>query len=133
MKILRTAVFSLALLTTFAAPAYADGSASISRLTLKAGAFTFADSNTQTQSAFAAGFDYILGRPLPLTPTLVSIYGDALSNSTGIGVAMRNSGPFYIGFGLGFYHVSVTPNVGCPASPGFVMHSANIYCQRRGR
>ena len=77
-------------------------------LTVKAGA------NIQTNAAasnsgFSGGLDYIFHPSSTLEPFNASFYGDLLGKSVGLGVAIRNAGPVYIGAGAGFYSVSISP------------------------
>lgn len=77
------------------------------------------ESNASPQNAgFSAGVDYIFHPSSTLQPFNTSFYGDLLGKSGGVGVAIRNGGPVYIGAGAGFYSVSVTPSHGCGALPG---------------
>ena len=50
----------------------------------------------------------------------MSFYGDLLGkNAGGIGVAVRNGGPAYIGAGIGLYSVSSTTGLGGKVFGGF--------------
>lgn len=88
-----------------------------SAVTIKAGVGI--ESNAVHNAGFAGGVDYIFHPSSALQPFNVSIYGDLLgNNSFGLGAAIRNSGPFYVGAGAGIYSMSVTPGGGCQALPG---------------
>ena len=109
MKVLSVFILAtVASLGSLAAASAADVP-SPSAFTLKAGG------EVQTSSAagngsFALGADYIFHPSSIIEPFNLSFYGDLLGKSFGAGVAIRNGGPIYVGAGVGFYSVSITPS-----------------------
>lgn len=109
----RVGVLALAAFSMLSTTAYADANATLSRLTVKAGSFGYTTSTTTSKSGFAGGVDFIVGKPLPIVPLLISAYGDVIGESNGFGVAARNSGPLYAGVGVGYYNTSVGLSTTC--------------------
>jgi hypothetical protein len=109
--------FSVILLAIFALlTAGVQASAAPSDLTLKAGGFVPTDANASGSNGhFSAGAEYVVVHQTAVTPFNLSLYGDVFGSSGGAGFSVRNSGPVYLGAGLGFYHVSITQAGGCPA------------------
>jgi hypothetical protein len=84
-----------------------------SQFTLKVGGGV--QSNAAQSLVFAAGADYAIIPATKLTPVNVSLYADLFGKSGGGGIAVRNTGNTYVGAGLGYYSVSITPPYGGPA------------------
>lgn len=109
-----------------AIPSQAAGSG----LTLKAGAELQNNAQTYHSNNVAFGAEYVLVHPTAVSPVSVSLYGDLLGDSSGAGISVRSATPFYLGAGVGFYHASITPAGGGPASippPGFPSQPAPPY------
>ena len=77
-----------------------------SALTLKGGVSVPSNADVQN-SGIALGADYIFHPSSVIEPFNLSVYGDLLAKSGGVGVAIRNAGPVYVGAGAGFYSTSV--------------------------
>lgn len=98
-------------------PASADSMPSPNAVTVKVGGSL--QSNGDGTSGFAAGVDYVLSPASVLQPINVSAYADLLGRGVGAGVAIRNSGPVYVGAGLGLYSVSSVAGLGGKVFGGF--------------
>jgi len=117
MKVYHVIMLFTVILLNMACAARAADLPSPGAITIKAGVGI--ESNAVHNAGFAGGIDYIFHPSSTLQPFNVSLYGDLLNNSSfGLGVAIRNSGPFYVGAGAGIYSMSVTPAGGCQALPG---------------
>lgn len=99
------------------APARADSLPSPSAATVKIGGSL--QSSGDGTSGFAAGVDYILHPASTLEPINLSLYADLLGKGVGAGLAIRNSGPVYVGAGLGLYSVSSVTGLGGKVFGGF--------------
>jgi hypothetical protein len=95
------AVAGIAFLATLSPAAAASPSA----LTVKVGGSLQSNAGSGT-SGLAAGVDYIFHPSSTLEPIDGSFYADLLGRSIGAGLAIHNSGPIYVGAGLGLYSVS---------------------------
>lgn len=82
-------------------------SAADAGITLKAGGFVQTNSAAKSSGGnFAWGAEYELVHPTPVTPFGVSLYGDVLGKSSGIGLSARTNTPVYAGAGVGLYHAA---------------------------
>lgn len=99
------------------APAMADSMPSPNAVTVKVGGSL--QTNSAGTSGFAAGVDYILHPSSVLSPVNVSAYADLLGRGVGAGLAIRNSGPVYVGGGVGLYSVSSVTGLGGKVFGGF--------------
>lgn len=98
-------------------PASADSLPSPNALTVKVGGSL--QSGGSDTSGFAAGLDYVLQPSSIVQPFNVSLYADLLGRGVGAGFAIRNSGPAYVGAGLGLYSVSSVTGLGGKVFGGF--------------
>jgi hypothetical protein len=87
--------------------AHAQSLPSPSALTVKAGVSVESNASAN-QAGLALGVDYAFHPASTLEPFALSFYADLLGKSGGIGVAIRNAGPAYIGAGAGLYSTSLT-------------------------
>jgi hypothetical protein len=82
-------------------------SAADAGITLKAGGFTQTNSAARSGGNFAWGAEYEVVHPTAVTPFGVSLYGDVLAKSSGVGLSVRTNTPVYAGAGVGLYHAAI--------------------------
>lgn len=76
-------------------------------ITLKAGGFAQTNSAARSGGNFALGAEYELVHPTAVTPFGISLYGDVLGKSSGLGLSVRTNTPVYAGAGVGLYHAAI--------------------------
>lgn len=89
-------------------PARAADVPSPSAFTIKGGLLA-QSSSAAGNASFSIGADYVVHPSSTLDPINGSVYLDVLGKSVGGGIAIRNAGPVYVGAGVGFYSVSISP------------------------
>lgn len=117
MKSVHLFALCIAACIAVAAPVSAKSSPASLPLTIKLGGFVFASGNTTTGNGTgfgsAIGLDYILHRWTPTNPEVLSAYLDSFDRIVGGGIAVRTHGAGYVGAGVGYYSISITPGTGC--------------------